>query len=471
MKIGICIPYRNRKEHLDKLVPVLSKHLEKQGIDYSFYVAHQVDDKLFNRGAMKNIAAKFAFEDGCDYIAWHDVDMLPQEDCDYSYPSENPIHIATQLSKYNYGMSYPEYFGGVILFSKEQVEKTNGYSNDYWDWGMEDDDLFWRCKLEGYVDKQYLDTWLINQRFARFDGHKSAIVIEHMDKYKRLTTKNHSVSILVKPEQNPTYHPIYLVGDRDKKYVEYPIFSIPGYDYGISFNNSRAISHQFWTDRTTHNYMWANQFESQWVWVTITINDDEKVARFYLNGKEVTDKDGKGSKSPMEYKGRLRNYGSKHWYLGATPTQPGQPSKFFKGDISKFMFWDRTLSDDEIGGLHDDLPKDGLKVNLNFNNIDANNGVAHLFHLEWPREDINITTSILPHRREGKFDCIEHPDEGLVNGEWVKGETTARNEKRYVLEMQQGKHNYKEDGYNSVQYELESIEEYKNNVKMINVKL
>ena len=37
-----------------------------------------------------------------------------------------------------------------VLFNKEQVEKTNGYSNDYWDWGMEDDDLFWRCYLEGY---------------------------------------------------------------------------------------------------------------------------------------------------------------------------------------------------------------------------------------------------------------------------------------------------------------------------------
>jgi hypothetical protein len=471
MKLGVCIPYRDRKEHLDKLVPVLSKHLENKGIEHTFYVAHQIDDKLFNRGAMKNIAAKFAFEDGCDYIAWHDVDMLPQDDCDYSYPEKTPIHIATQLSKYNYGMSYPEYFGGVILFSKEQVEKTNGYSNDYWDWGMEDDDLFWRCKLEGYVDKQYLDTWLINQRFARFDGYQSAVVMENTQKLKRLTTTNHSISILVRPEQNPTQNPIYLVGDKNKKYVEYPIFSIPGYDYGINFNNSRALSYQFWTDRTTHNYMWANHFESQWVWVTVTIDDEEKKVRFYLNGKEVTDKDGKGSKSPMDYEGRLRNYGSKHWYLGATPTQPGQPSNFFKGDISKFMFWDRTLSEKEVSNLHDELPKEGMKVNLNFNNIDANNGVAHLFHLEWPNEDINIPIHELPHRREGKFDCIEHPDEGLIDGEWVKGETTARNEKRYVLEMQQGKWNYKEDGYNSVKFELDSVDEYTENVKMINVKL
>jgi hypothetical protein len=73
------------------LVPHLSKHLTQQGIEHEFYVGHQVDDKLFNRGAMKNIAAEYAFNDGCDYIAWHDVDMLPHEECDYSYPENNPI--------------------------------------------------------------------------------------------------------------------------------------------------------------------------------------------------------------------------------------------------------------------------------------------------------------------------------------------------------------------------------------------
>ena len=102
-KLGICIPYRNRKEHLEQLIPSLSKHLEKQGIEFGFYVGHQVDEKLFNRGAMKNIAAEFAFRDGCDYVAFHDVDMLPINDsCDYSYPEEFPIHISTKLSKYNY---------------------------------------------------------------------------------------------------------------------------------------------------------------------------------------------------------------------------------------------------------------------------------------------------------------------------------------------------------------------------------
>ena len=45
-KLGVCIPYRNRKEHIDRLIPHLSKKLTEQGIEHAFYVGHQVDDKL-----------------------------------------------------------------------------------------------------------------------------------------------------------------------------------------------------------------------------------------------------------------------------------------------------------------------------------------------------------------------------------------------------------------------------------------
>ena len=30
------------------------------------------------RGATKNIAAKIAFEEGCDYVVFHDIDMIPE---------------------------------------------------------------------------------------------------------------------------------------------------------------------------------------------------------------------------------------------------------------------------------------------------------------------------------------------------------------------------------------------------------
>jgi hypothetical protein len=58
-----------------------------------------------------------------------------------------------------------------------------------------------------------------------------------------------------------------------------------------------------------------------------------------------------------------------------------------------------------------------------------------------------------------------------VNGTWAKGATTAKNEKRFVTEMQQRKIDYKSDGFNQVSENLiiESITD-ENNVMFINVK-
>ena len=62
MKIGVCVPYRNREVHLKEFIPTVSKYLESQGIDYHIYFGHQVDDKLFNRGATKNVAARVGIQ-------------------------------------------------------------------------------------------------------------------------------------------------------------------------------------------------------------------------------------------------------------------------------------------------------------------------------------------------------------------------------------------------------------------------
>ena len=67
--------------------------------------------------------------------------------------------------------------------------------------------------------------------------------------------------------------------------------------------------------------------------------------------------------------------------------------------------------------------------------------------------------------------CLPHEDEGLVGGAFKKGETTAANERRYVLEMQQGKIDYKKDGIKQVQYELVGEEKLTPWAKMLNIKL
>jgi hypothetical protein len=454
-KLGICIPYRNRKEHLERLVPHLSKHLTEQGIDHKFYVGHQVDDKLFNRGAMKNIAAEFAFKEGCDYIAWHDVDMLTHEDGDYSYPTENPTHIATKLSKYNYGLGYDQYFGGVVLFTKEQAEKTNGYSNDYWDWGQEDDDLFWRCYFEGYTTGRVIKK-LENQKISNFNGENSFIEIPTNREISSCLHNDHTITITFNPEQQEDKVPIWLVGDTNKRFIEYPLLRKDGsWTWGLSFNNSRAVTMVLFDRNSHHHYNWAKRFENMWTQVTLSFNKEEKKAYFYINDELISQMNGIKQNVPFPINTDLRTHDAiKSFLIGFCNHQ----NTHYKGKISEVKIYNKFFEDIK------DMGEDNLVFDYQTTESIKNNIIETI-------EDIEIIENIIPYRKDGNFYCLPHADEGFVNGNWAKGETTARNEKRFVTEMQQKKIDYKNDGLNTLKYELVNTEMFMDNCVMINVKM
>ena len=453
-KLGICIPYRDRQSHLDELVDKLGKLLTDKGIDHGFYVGHQVDDKLFNRGAMKNVAAQYAFNDGCDYIAWHDVDMIPDDNVDYSYPENNPIHIATQLSKYDYSMNYDQYFGGVILFTKEQVERTNGYSNEYWDWGQEDDDLFWRCYYEGYTTGEVVNQYE-NKDYVEFNGIDSFVELPTNREISSCLHNDHTISVLFTAEQQQDKVPIWLVGDAGRKFIEYPILRKDGsWTWGLSFNNSRALSSMVIDRSNGYHYTWSKRFENLWTWFTVSYKKDTNEYSMYVNDDLILNYMGKKSNSPRILSEKLRLHDSiKPFLLGFC----NHTNTRLKGKISEIKIYDTSI--DEI--------KD--KPILHFNSSEPFEGAVY-HNVVMGKENIKVMKDILPYRREGKFECLPHVDEGFVDGKWVKGETTARNERRFVTEMQQGKINYKNDGINTLNFELVNTE-IKDNMTMLNVKL
>ena len=146
-KLAIIVPYRDREEHLARFVPHMEKFLSD--IDFKIFIVEQGNDRPFNRGWLINVGYDISSQQGFDYFCFHDVDMLPEDDtCDYSWV-DKPTHLAARLSKFNYRLVYPAYFSGVTLFNKEHFEWINGYSNKYWGWGFEDDDLLYRCRKQG----------------------------------------------------------------------------------------------------------------------------------------------------------------------------------------------------------------------------------------------------------------------------------------------------------------------------------
>ena len=61
MKLGVCVPYRNRESHLKEFIPQVGKYLDEQGIDYQMYFAHQVDDKFDSKALKKHLLCFLQF--------------------------------------------------------------------------------------------------------------------------------------------------------------------------------------------------------------------------------------------------------------------------------------------------------------------------------------------------------------------------------------------------------------------------
>ena len=78
-RLAVIVPYRNRKKQLEKFIDHTSKYLSNRDFEYYIIVAEQADDKEFNRGKLLNIGFKEAVKRRCDYVVFHDVDMLPEK--------------------------------------------------------------------------------------------------------------------------------------------------------------------------------------------------------------------------------------------------------------------------------------------------------------------------------------------------------------------------------------------------------
>lgn len=155
-KTALVIPFRdnkdqNRKEHLIKFLEFWKSKKEiLKEYEIKIFIAEQSDDNMkFNRGQLCNLGFKLAEKEGFDNIIFHDVDLIPTDDLlpYYFFTSENPIHLGHVNPKY----TFFTYFGGVTGFSKKLFINFNGFPNQLWGWGGEDDITYDRCTIIGKI--------------------------------------------------------------------------------------------------------------------------------------------------------------------------------------------------------------------------------------------------------------------------------------------------------------------------------
>ncbi|NXX99717.1 B4GT2 galactosyltransferase, partial [Centropus bengalensis] len=168
-KVAILIPFRHREHHLKYWLHYLHPILRRQKVAYGIYIINQVSragrgvsgavvgacraslssapqygEDTFNRAKLLNVGFLEALKDDEEYdcFIFSDVDLIPMDDRNLYRCYEQPRHFAVGMDKFGFRLPYAGYFGGVSGLSKSQFLKINGFPNEYWGWGGEDDDIF-----------------------------------------------------------------------------------------------------------------------------------------------------------------------------------------------------------------------------------------------------------------------------------------------------------------------------------------
>ncbi|XP_068229674.1 beta-1,4-N-acetylgalactosaminyltransferase bre-4-like [Palaemon carinicauda] len=155
-RVAIIIPYRNRAEQLPPFFNHMHAFLQRQQIEYSIFIVEQTGNDPFNRGFLMNVGAIEALKRyKIDCFVFHDVDLLPEDDRNLYTCPDQPRHLSTLVDSLGYKLLSVDMFGGVTSLTTEQFKIVNGFSNKFWGWGGEDDDMGNRVKFHGFLITRY----------------------------------------------------------------------------------------------------------------------------------------------------------------------------------------------------------------------------------------------------------------------------------------------------------------------------
>ena len=480
MKLGIIVPYRARAGHLRKFRESITEYFSTLNIDYELIVVEQLGHTPFNRGKLLNVGFKEAQSKRCDYVVFHDVDMLPVE-VDYSY-SDVPIHMATDFVDEKQE-TFSTYFGGVTMFPSKTFVDINGYSNEYWGWGFEDDDLLYRCTENNvFLDFEVYPTPLETTMCSYFHGDKSYVTIPNDIKIR----DDWSIYVSFKPD---TLQPDYLK-DQD----EHCVFSIPGYDTTIGYNSFGRFKFETWDNNRTCISINTNIEPNYFTEVLVVHDSIKKTLTYYQDGK----------RKQKLYRSRLLDTKKRFSYIGtAIDRRLDVDIKSFVGYVKEVAIWNDALQPNEIDSIYD---SSGMSFLSDFEQYSSSENLLNYYDFKnviydrpykydsgkvidlanptemrkWGKvknvipklskniEDLKLA---IPKRRPSLFSLMKHKGSGFVDGKW-KYRFTRDNQIKYFeyLKAKQNDEQPKLDGLSSLKVKSQTKTEA-TNFTMISVDL
>jgi hypothetical protein len=426
-KLGIIVPFRNRHEHLSKFKKSIVDYLTKSNINFELIIVQQDNARLFNRGMLLNIGFKEAKKLKCDYVVFHDVDMLPI-DVDYSY-SNTPVHLATD------NIPFESYFGGITLFPSELFEKINGFSNLYWGWGFEDDDLRYRCIKNNVPFQNIIADTFINQKLPIFNGVDAYATIPNIINYNR----SFKIELDINLDR--------VIYDVNKQFDIFPILTIQGYDFKLFYNSFNRFYLQLFDKKGNYYDVHSDIVTTSKNKILIQYNKKENTIKFVVN--DVV--------NVIQFSNYIYNYSNvDNIIIGTGSTN----ENFFKGTINELLL----------------EQNDEILIHYNNYNIteycftdisgNKNNGKFFNVYLDYFKPFVNHY-SYVPFRRNSKLVKLKHDDCGFNGGRWID-DNSRWNQLRYNNEVQLGYHDDIDDGLSTLKYYKYGVETI-GNIKTINV--
>lgn len=467
-KLAVIVPYRDREEQLETFIEEITNYLDSTlNSEYIIIVAEQLDSKKFNRGKLLNIGFLKAVEEGCDYVVFHDVDMLP-EDVDYSYENK-PLQIAnTFIDDGEFTREIQRnYFGGVTLFPVEDFQKINGYSNLYKGWGFEDDDLLERCRKENIelkVEKYRVPR--INRDVISFNGETSKVQFFNW----HATVRPFSYIV--------TFVPGKMKLNPSEFSDEFAVFGIPGTDLMLSYNSFGRVKFELFLKDNTAVNITSDYVPSMPMQAVVNVNPKQKRVQLFINGAEV------GHNFWHKIK-NIRLYEEEpYYYLGVADPTREDKHKYFNGKILNFGILFGELSKEEVREIFladhnipilDKFPRLSFRFQsyfdakyVTYGNLDnhpllqeaGNTSAGQMIDCTVEHLDTEkIFKMKMPTRRAGTFRLKKHEELGYQDGYW-KDWSSRENQLRYYRFKDSPDELHKQDGLTNCKYRIrEEIKE------------